>query len=156
MMPRRAACFRFLATVVTLGAIGGCDVTEPEGDLGELGEAMARWAAVGPDSYQYAVAQLCFCGFVGPVRVTVVNGVVTNRVVVETGEPLEEFLADGYPNVEGLFAIIADAIARDPAELEVTYDADTGVPLDFWIDYSRNIADEELGYSVSEVPGPIG
>jgi hypothetical protein len=32
----------------------------------------------------------------------------------------------------------------------VTYDVETGVPIEFWIDYAENIADEELGFRVTE------
>jgi hypothetical protein len=52
--------------------------------------------------------------------------------------------------VEGLFDILRDAIVRDAHVIEVTYDVETGVPIKFWIDYAENIADEELGFRVTE------
>jgi hypothetical protein len=39
--------------------------------------------------------------------------------------------------------------------VEVTYDRDTGVPLDIYIDYDEYVADEELGLSVESLPVPV-
>ena len=37
----------------------------------------------------------------------------------------------------------------------VTYDPESGVPLDVFIDYAENIADEELGFTVQVPPVPL-
>ncbi|NIR80601.1 MAG: hypothetical protein GWO00_20260, partial [Gemmatimonadetes bacterium] len=61
--------------------------------LQEIARNRERWSLVGPDSYTYGLERHCFCGALarGPVRVTVVDGEVTARVYVETGEPVPEF-----------------------------------------------------------------
>ncbi|MBT8488975.1 MAG: hypothetical protein KJO65_09165 [Gemmatimonadetes bacterium] len=112
------------------------------------------WERQGLDTYRYAVERLCFCGLAGPVRVTVVDGDATERVFVQSGDPVPEDQADWYPTVDELFSILVDAVQRNAHDIEVTYDPDTGVPLDIFIDYEQNVADEELGFRVTEVPGP--
>lgn len=43
-------------------------------------------------------------------------------------------------------------LGRDAFRIEVTYDPDTGMPLDFFIDCEENVAEEELGFRVNELP----
>lgn len=118
-------------------------------EVADLAEARQRWEAEGPASYVYAVERLCFCLGRGPARVTVEDGEV---VSVEAVEPEDHFepTAELFPSVDGLFEILADAIARDAYSIRATYDPETGVPTEFFIDYDQSIADEELGMRVTE------
>jgi hypothetical protein len=68
---------------------------------------------------------------------------------VDSGEPVPGDLAPHFPTVDGLFDVIKDAMDRDVHQLRVTYDGDTGIPVDIWIDYEANAVDEELGYQVT-------
>lgn len=146
-----------LAVLLALASLAGCEVTGPTAEIRSLDEAIARWAAVGPASYTYTLERLCFCGEEarGPVRLIVAQGSVIDRVYVDGGARVGDQLANLFPDVPGLFAVIADAIARNPAELNVTYDPTTGVPVDIWIDYVVNIADEELGFRATDLPSPV-
>jgi hypothetical protein len=74
-----------------------------------LRAARARWASSGIDSYELTVRRLCFCGFVEPVRVKVVDGAIVSRTIVSTGEPVPAMYASAYPDVPGLFAIVEEA-----------------------------------------------
>lgn len=146
-----------LGVLSTFGALG-CDGQGPDvGLLQELQRNRLRWAAQAPSSYTYAIERLCFCGGEarGPVRVAVTDGVVAERVYVESGDPVSPSFADLFPAVEGLFDVIADAIARDAFRIDVMYDADTGVPLDISIDYEQHVADEELGFRVTETVSAV-
>jgi hypothetical protein len=55
-----------------------------------------------------------------------------------------------FPDVEGLFDIIDDAIERRAAQLLVQYDPDLGHPITIRIDYSRLTADDEVEYLISD------
>jgi hypothetical protein len=146
----RPARWLLLLSLLAAGSCGIAGVGNGERDAWE--RALARWSSVGPGSYTYTIRRRCFCGFVGPVRVTVSNGTVTSRIDVDSGLAIDPSFADAYPDVFGLFAILDDAIDRGAFRLEVTYDPSTGVPVDFWIDYSEMVADEELGFTVDELP----
>ena len=144
------------AAVATL-SLAGCDDERPgTQQLRELSSAQARWARVGPDDYRYAVRRRCFCGAeaIGPVRVTVSEGEVAARRYVESGEPVPEALAPLFPTVDGLFQILIEAFEGGAFRIDVVYDPETGVPLDVFIDYEENVADEELGFEVTEVVTP--
>ena len=49
--------------------------------------------------------------------------------------------------VEGLFDLVQDAIDRNAARLEATFDPATGFPGSFAADYDLAVADEELAFT---------
>jgi hypothetical protein len=117
-------------------------------------EARARWRLAGIDDYTMLLRRDCYCPWVGPVRVTVRDNVVVARIVVETGQPLAPAIADLYPDVDGLFALLESAIA-DADLVRATYHHRYGVPVDLRIDWRATVADEEVGYVVTDfAPAP--
>ena len=108
-----------------------------------LRAARARWESSGIDSYELTVRRLCFCGFVEPVRIKVVDGVIVSRTIVPTGEPVPEMYASAYPDVPGLFAIVEEA-ANEADELNTEFDATYGYPTDISIDWIENAVDDEM------------
>jgi hypothetical protein len=56
----------------------------------------------------------------------------------------------GPSTVTEVFARIRRAIEDGSAEVRVTYDPVTGVPLEVWVDIERMMADEEWGVSITE------
>ena len=144
---------RMLAIFGVAVSTVGCGVAGlGEGPIDELERNEERWARFGPSSYVYGIERQCFCGEParGPVRVTVQDGVVVSRTYVSTSDPVPADLEDLFPPVPGLFDVLRDAFERDAFSVEVTYDPQLGVPIDFFIDYAENVADEELGFEVIE------
>jgi hypothetical protein len=146
-----------LAVTGSLWMLAGCGaVLGPRGQLEELRNNRQRWEAVRAEDYVYAVRALCFCGeaTLGAVRVTVSGDEVVSRTVVETDEPVDPIFGETIPSVDGLFDVLEDAYERDAFSVEVTYHASLGIPIDIAIDYIELAIDEELGYAVTELPGP--
>ena len=56
-----------------------------------------------------------------------------------------------YYTIPGLFNLIQDAIDTGAYSLEAQYDAEFGYPTEVFIDYVSNIADEERGFSASNL-----
>jgi hypothetical protein len=132
----------------------GCGDLGPESALlTELERNRDKWDAARPVSYVFGVERLCFCleEARGPVRISVSGQNVTERVYIESGDPVRAELEELFPTVDGLFDILEAAIVGDAHTIEVTYDTVSGVPLDFWIDYDPAVADEELGFRVTEM-----
>lgn len=133
-------------------AVVGCDSAGPEAgevDLGAsvevadreaLADARARWRASGPDAYTMRYEVVCFCA-PATVEVTVEGG----RVVASetTGGPAEAL------DVDGLYGVALDAYDQRAASV-VARVTERGPPVlvDLSIDYSREVADEEVGYHV--------
>ncbi len=144
---------RSALVLLLLGALTACSDQGPElPGLLELERNARLWSRTRPANYEYAVERLCFCGTEarGPVHVSVEANQVLDRTYVGTGNPVPATLAPLFPDVDGLFDLLREAILEGAHEIRVTYDPGTGVPVDFWIDYRANVADEELGMRVTE------
>lgn len=134
--------------------ISGCTViTGPDGAWGfeqrDLTQARRTWSSNFIDDYEYVVRRNCFCTMGGvSVRVIVQNDRVVAREIEGTATPLPSSMAYWYPTIDGLFAILQDAIDRRADRIDATYDYDYGFPTDFYIDYDQRIADEEEGYTL--------
>jgi len=140
-----------LGTLVLLGS--GCGVADPDpyADLQrDLDQAMARWARSGPEAYQMDYQRTCFCirEAVQPVEITVRRGTVESRRYLESGRPVPEELAELFPPVPQLFAVIREAILDRATEIRVAYDTTFGYPTEIYIDWRAEIADEEVGHRI--------
>lgn len=163
-MTRRVAKLGFVAkrrlavlAAVTIAATVACsDPLGPQTQRDELQEAQDLWRSRRPLRYAYTIQRQCFCteDARGPVRVTVAGETVVSQLY-EDGRMVDAAATDWFPSVDGLFAVLLDAIDEGAYEIRVTYDAQFGVPVDFWIDYSQNIIDEELGFMVTAAVQPI-
>jgi hypothetical protein len=98
------------------------------GPSDELRDAQQRWATRGIATYELIVSRSCECPstIAAPARIVVRDGSVESRRY-STGEPVDLELAEFYPDVKGLFALIVEAI-RDDQLGGVEYDETTGYP----------------------------
>lgn len=105
------------------------------GPADELSAARKRWELWGPATYDVVVSRYCECTqeMAGPVQVSVRNLVVESRRYVSSGEAVREGFAPNFPDVPGLFELIASAI-RDGELADVEYDAETGLPASIMLD----------------------
>ncbi|MEM1114975.1 MAG: DUF6174 domain-containing protein [Bacteroidota bacterium] len=152
-----------LAALVVLAQLAGCAASEPAVDPSPplftggpaaerpdaLDEAKAQWEAAGLDDYRLTLSRSCFCpapDYTGPFDVTVRDGslaeVRLEGAVVETERGM---------TVAGLFTLLEEAYARGAATVDVTFDPEAGFPTAVYIDYDVQIADEEIGYGVSDL-----
>ncbi|HLO83808.1 MAG TPA: DUF6174 domain-containing protein [Nostocaceae cyanobacterium] len=108
------------------------------------------WNQQNISNYRYTLSRSCFCTpeARGPVVVEVRNGVTTSVTSVATGQPVDPELFKQYDSVPELFGVIKDAIARKASSLTVQYEPKFGYPTQISIDYSAQIADEELYLTV--------
>lgn len=130
---------------------GGGSSTSGEELEAELARARERWAVSGLEQYTVELGVVCFCPveLAGPFVVTVDAGAITAIAYADSA------LASGdippgaaVLTVDQVFDEIETWIGQAD-EVRVTYDADTGIPTDVWIDPSFQMADEELGYTLA-------
>ena len=150
-MSRRAAL-----AAVAIAASVACSDLGPKSQGDELQEAQELWRSQRPLRYSYTIQRQCFCteDARGPVRVTVDGETVVSQLY-DDGRMVDAAATDWFPSVDGLFAVLVDAFDEGAFEIRATYDPKLGIPVDFWIDYSQNIIDEELGFTVTEAVQPI-
>ena len=139
--------------LLALVALQSCIIfvgpTDHDDELRDLVRARARWNVNGVTDYDVIARALCFCAFGGTdVRVIIRNGGVVSATILATGQMMGGAEAVQYRSVEQLFDVIENAIDRDAYRIDATYDLHYGYPSHFFIDYSRNAADEEFGYEI--------
>jgi hypothetical protein len=149
MTPTRARArvrMRAVAALVALvgpALAGGCAVAN-------LQVGRYRWHTTRPAAYELTIEAHCYCALIemGPVVVTVRDGRIEGRRSAATGAPVDTGVAALFPDVDGLFALIGDALRRGAADVDVRYDRRRGYPVHVRIDYVAEMADEEIAYVV--------
>ena len=106
----------------------------------------------GLQNYDMSVQRECFCTeeWRDPYRLNVRNGNITLVINERTGEAVnpQDF---NLPTVEDLFQQIETACTEPYADLNVVYDIDMGYPASSWFDMNECIADEEVGFTVTDL-----
>jgi Family of unknown function (DUF6174) len=151
------ARLRRTALGLSLLAVAACDPSVGFSSLGEqhrLRVARERWIDRAPASYSFTMARICFCLELPAMRVTVVNGAVTSVRPVGGGDELTGSSRDAFRPILALFGTVSDAIDDDAYSIRAVYDPALGFPADVFIDYRRDIADEERGFAVRDVSFP--
>ena len=146
----RCAALLF-AALLSLGT--DCDEEEHDDVREALEDARLRWRAGGFPDYSLTLTHDCFCGVEGrgPVVVIVRFGEVVSRTYEGTGAPVPEDRARFFPDVEGLFDFIEDALDQDPASIRAEFHPSLGYPTLVFVDFRENVADEERGYRVTAI-----
>jgi uncharacterized protein DUF6174 len=147
-MPMRAAAWKLLAGAVLVTAVACANATSPGGSGSstptptgpptDLASAQAAWQSAAVGSYALSIQTECFCA---PQDY---RTVIADDGSVQKGAP-EDYLPQ---TVDDLFAIIQKGYDSNAVTVEVTYN-EAGVPLHIFIDQSKNVADEEIGYKVA-------
>ena len=148
------------AAVVALAALlcagGACELVDPEDpERDALESARNRWDANGPASYRTTQMHVCFCGeeVRGPVTIRVAAS-GTTRTYVSDGRAVPASYEQFFPTIAQLFDEIERALDEDAHDVQATYDARTGAPLEVFIDWEERTADEEQGWNLTP-PEPL-
>ncbi|MDH3706322.1 MAG: DUF6174 domain-containing protein [Acidimicrobiia bacterium] len=119
------------------------DFDDQTDELAELAAARARWDGAGIGDYQLRYQVNCFCPR-AVVTVDVVDGAIETVAV----EPHESAPVDRGRTVDDLFDVVAHAYDTGAASVTVAYHADTGYPVEYFVDVHEMMADEEHGVTV--------
>jgi hypothetical protein len=115
-----------------------------------LESAAATWTSTGYVAYSFTLERTCFCleAARGPWTATVLD---TSVLLVDAAgnEPDEALIGEIPRTIDELFAFLRMRLDADG--FEVTYDPVTGAPLTVAIDPSTAMADEEIGFVISDL-----
>ncbi len=123
-------------------------VSDPDSVQATLLRYQDRWERSGITDYDYTGAWSCFCPqeYLADVAVTVRGGVVTSVEFAGEEFTVVPPLPERFVPVEELFALLQDAVTRNAARIEVSYDERYGYPAELFIDYDERMADEETRF----------
>ena len=104
-------------------------------------------------SYTFHWRQSCECTreATDEMLITVTNGTISDAIYVQTEQPVPANIRATLLTIDGVFYKIQDAIDEDAHMITVVYDTELGFPSSVAVDYSEQIADEELSLIISNV-----
>lgn len=122
----------------------------------EFTENRQQWEQLTSDpqaSVEYTIQRSTFSTpeFNRPVNVVEQGGEIVSATYADTGEPVPQNVFDALDTIDDVFARLENAYENNAATVDVTYDAQFGYPTSVFIDQSEMIADEEVGYTISNV-----
>lgn len=142
----------FLCTLLVTAT--ACDAVGPsvDGDddlREEIERRRSAWTEREVRDYAFTLRRLCFClpEVTRPVRIEVRRGEVT-QVRRPDGTDVDPARWHLYPTVDGVFAILLDAVDRGADSVAVAWSEGLPSPRAVFIDYRRATADEELGFEL--------
>ena len=131
--------------LVSLLAVAACDAADP--------------GYTGPADYAYTLTVSCFCLPLGPLRVTVYEGAVVDVAALDPprgagDDPRFQERAEGAALTLAELTALAERAEREADHVRVEYHPVYGFPTRLSIDWSEVMADEEIGYTVSDYEEP--
>lgn len=115
----------------------------------ELSTAIKKWSDSKINSYSYTLTVSCYCIDTEPNDIKVVN----NKIKKVNGKSVtEDDLENIYWNVKSfdeIFEIIDEKLKDNPFLYTIKFDQSFGYPIDIYFDMDEMIADEEIGYYVT-------
>ena len=149
---------RFLLPALILLTLFGavsCASSVPQ----ELTASEKLWKDQGLRNYDFTLERQCFCpeDWRGPVNIQVRNGVTVSITYVSSGAAVTEGKFDNADTIDKLFTMLKNAYAgkgdfeQKADTINVTYNTQMGYPTIFFIDVSQIMADEEQGYTVTNL-----
>lgn len=110
-----------------------------------LEQRRTQWENADVAAYRFRFVRSCEClpETAGPFEVVVREGEVASVAFLGTGDRAEAEQR-GRLTVEEVFVTVEDAFERDAAFVEVAYEPALGFPAHVFVDYHREVIDEEL------------
>ncbi|MBO0613644.1 DUF6174 domain-containing protein [Thiothrix fructosivorans] len=122
-----------------------------------------KWDSLGISDYSFTLQRSCFCtpDSTRPITIQVRGDSVTSARYADTGELIPDDRQTNKQsiynmNADGVFNLIEQGIKSGAAQVDAKYDAQYGLPTSIYIDQNQQMADEEMGYTISNFqPEPM-
>lgn len=148
---------RYAVAFAALACVGCRNLDTTQDDLRkDIASHRTRWDDHRPAAYVYELRRTCTCSAeaTGPARIRVRGTEVVERTYTESGAPVLAGAVGLFPSVDGLFDLLEDALEREAWQVQIAWDAESGAPLDFYIDYDGRYIEDDLGVRIVAVPVP--
>ncbi|PIE00984.1 MAG: hypothetical protein CSA79_01410 [Thiothrix nivea] len=142
---------------VSRKTLSQADVENINQSKGEVPQAftdnLQKWQQADTGAHQYETRQVCFCPqeVTRPMTVTELQGRIVNAVYADDKTPVPDNIRNSLLTVDERFAQLQEAYESGADTIDVQYDPQSGYPASVFIDQSRQIADEEVSYSISNL-----
>jgi hypothetical protein len=123
----------------------GCETVQP---LDGATKNLNLWNEKKIENYSFSFKRVCYCTleYVGPNQIVVKNG----KIFTVNGAPYnkEERYGVMY-TIPELLQVIKANIDRKPVKQTLNFNPTYGYPTSVFFDFSEMIADEEIGYEIT-------
>ncbi len=126
-------------------SLWGCETVQP---LDDATTNLNLWNEKKIENYSFSFKRVCFCPleYVGPHQIVVKNG----KISTVNGAPYNK--AERYGvlyTIPELLQVIKENIDKKPAKQTLNFNPTYGYPTSVFFDFSEMIADEEIGYEIT-------
>jgi hypothetical protein len=126
-------------------SLWGCETVQP---LDDATTNLNLWNEKKIENYSFSFKRVCFCPleYVGPHQIVVKNG----KISTVNGAPYNK--AERYGvlyTIPELLQVIKENIDRKPVKQTLNFNPTYGYPTSVFFDFSEMIADEEIGYEIT-------
>ncbi len=108
------------------------------------------WYSLNIISYEMTQQISCFCfpyEFILPKSIKVENDKI---ISIDGKHPKEMIGYESFYSINSLFYFIENNLSENPEFYEINYHEEYGFPESIYFDMSKAIADEEIGYYISD------
>ena len=108
------------------------------------------WFSLNIENYEMIQQISCFCfpyEFNLPKSIKVENDEI---VLIDGKDPKETVGRESFYSINSLFYFIESKLKENPEIYEINYNKEYGYPESIYFDMSKMIADEEIGYYISD------
>ena len=108
----------------------------------------SKWYSKNINDYEFTLRINCFCPQerVGPHLIKVVN----DEIVFVNNQPYDPAATGELVTIDELFSFVESGIDGNPYRKTIEYNSTYGYPQYVFFDYSKTMADEEIGYQLSD------
>jgi hypothetical protein len=117
-------------------------------DGDELSVNKSKWNSKNISDYEFTLRINCFCTYerVGPHLIKIVN----DKILSVNNLPYDPDKTGELYTIDQLFTLVETSIERKPYLKTIEYNSTYGYPQTVWFDFNKTMADEEIGYQVSD------
>jgi len=123
----------------------GCETVQP---LDDATTNLNLWNEKKIENYSFSFKRVCFCPleYVGPHQIVVKNG----KISTVNGAPYNKAERYGVMyTIPELLQVIKENIDKKPVKQTLNFNPTYGYPTSVFFDFSEMIADEEIGYEIT-------
>ena len=108
---------------------------------------LALWKKKGISNYEMTMKISCYClqGRVGPHLIVVEN----DKIKTVNNLPYDSTKTGPILTINELFDFIISSLAKNPYQHSLDYNSIFHYPKNIYFDFSKQIADEEIGYEIT-------
>jgi len=140
---------KYLLIVILLFIINSCTSNTEIVIQDEVSINLRKWKNKNFSNYQFTFQISCYCveNYTLPKQVVIKN----NKIFSVGGVFYAEVNDPSFKTVEGYFKYIRNKQSKNPVQESLNFDPIMGYPTYIYFDISEMIADEEIGYTISNL-----